>query len=54
MQLDPKIAILLNIACQILTGVTATTLSQLGIADATNVVAICESIAGMGLECCRQ
>jgi hypothetical protein len=47
MQMDPKVAIWLNIAYQILTGVTATMLSSFGVADASHVVAICESLAGV-------
>ncbi len=46
MSLDPKISFWLNIIYQILTGVTATTLSTLGIADAAKIVIICEAIAG--------
>ena len=47
MQLDPKIAIWLNVAYQVLTAITAPTLQALGIADATKVVAIAEAAAGM-------
>jgi hypothetical protein len=47
MQLDPKISVILNIVYQVLTGITATTLSTLGVADATHVAVIAETIAGV-------
>ena len=47
MQLDPKIAIWLNIAYQLLTGITAPTLQTLGIANATQFVAIAEALAAV-------
>lgn len=47
MQLDPKISVILNIVYQVLTGITATTLSTLGIADATHVAVIAETAAGI-------
>ena len=46
MQLDPKIALWLNIAYQVLTSITAPTLQAFGVADATKVIAIAEAIAG--------
>ncbi len=47
MQLDPKIALWLNIIYQVITGISAPTLQAFGIADATKVAAILESIAGV-------
>lgn len=45
MELDPKLAIWLNIAYQILTAITATTLHSLNIANAGQVLVVCESLA---------
>ena len=45
MQIDPKIAIYLNIAYAILTGLSAPALQAAGIADASQVVAIAAMIA---------
>jgi hypothetical protein len=46
MKLDPKLAVILNIIYQVLTGITTATLSTLGVADATHVFAVCQGIAG--------
>ena len=44
MTLDPKIAIWLNIIYAVCTGATATMLSSMGIANATQVVAIMSAV----------